>query len=245
MIVGMLGGIASGKSTVAHIFGDLRGVVIDADEIAGSVLQEEAVRKRVRDELGAEVLGPDGLVDRGAVSRIVFDDPSRLEALNGIIHPPVGRIIDARIQDLKGSDIAVLDIPLLLESPYADRPHLFVFVEATEERRTDRAQRNRGWSAGEVARREKRQALLDEKRERADLIIKNNGSIEELRDEVAGTWRRIEDKFVFRVRIDEGDLGIEKLRQEWAHRFDRFEGPTGDGASEHGMNEQTNESKEG
>ncbi|QDU68636.1 dephospho-CoA kinase [Engelhardtia mirabilis] len=192
LVVGVLGGIASGKSLVATTLAGPMGVVIDADTLAHEVLASPEVSGLVAQAFGSWALGPDGSPDRAALARIVFSDPDRRRLLEGWIHPRVRANIRARLAEarLGGVPVAVLDVPLLLEHDdghgLARECDALVFVDAALEDRDLRAVRDRGWPPGDVARRERAQLPLDRKRDRADHVLSNDGSREDLARAAAG-----------------------------------------------------------
>jgi dephospho-CoA kinase len=189
-IVGVLGGIGSGKSTVARLLAADGGVRIDADREAHAVLALPEVRAELARLFGPEVLGPDGAVDRKALARRVFaseEDRKRLEALtHPRIRDRIRRALDAALA--RGVPRVVLDVPLLVENEaqhgLLSRCHELWFVDASLESRDARARRSRGWPAGEVERRERTQTPLSEKRTLADVVISNEGTPEELEETV-------------------------------------------------------------
>ena len=190
-MIGVLGGIASGKSLVARLVAGERGLVIDADALAREELETEDLRELVRAELGAGLLGADGRIDRPALARLVFSDAAAKRKLEGWIHPRVRGKIRARLAEARatGRSPVVLDVPLLLEN---DREHglaaacdFLVFVAADATLRDRRAVRGRGWQPGEVARREATQIPLAEKQARAKYVLHNDSGTEELTAAVA------------------------------------------------------------
>ncbi|MEO0652684.1 MAG: dephospho-CoA kinase [Planctomycetota bacterium] len=186
LVVGVLGGIASGKSTVGQALADDPRWVLSADRIAQELLDSPAVTAQVARAFGAEVLGPDGRPDRAALAARVFDDPEARARLEGWIHPGVRATIRARLEEAEAARAAlvVLDVPLLLE--HAEQHGLLaacdalVFVDTPDEIRDARAQQTRAWPTGEVARRERAQLPLSEKRRRADHVLPNDGTRNEL-----------------------------------------------------------------
>lgn len=194
VVIGILGGIASGKSEVARLLAAPGGVVIDADELATAVLCTPETKRWLREEFGAEVLGERGEPDREALSRRVFGDDRARERLEGWIHPRVRERISASLNEARtaGCSPIVLDIPLLLENDarlllendaregLAGECDFLVFVETDPEGRDRRAQERRGWPPGEVARRERLQLPLSRKRERARHVIENRAGLAEL-----------------------------------------------------------------
>ncbi|MCZ6596703.1 MAG: dephospho-CoA kinase [Planctomycetota bacterium] len=190
LVLGMLGGIASGKSRAARLLAGPEGVVLDADELAHEVLDDPEVSQLVAERFGPELLGADGLPDREALSRRVFDDAAARSELEGWIHPRVRARIMAELEDARSNGVprVVLDVPLLLENEarhgLTGLCDALVFVEAGEEVRAERAMRTRGWKAGELARREAAQLPLTEKKKRADYVLSNEGGMEELEQAV-------------------------------------------------------------
>lgn len=186
LVLGVLGGIASGKSRVAELLAGARGRVIDADRCAAAVLASPAVVERIRAHFGDEAVGPDGRPDRAVLAARVFADPGERRRLEGWIHPPVRDMIFAELAEARsrGASPVVLDVPLLLEND--EHHHLvaecdaLVFVDSDLADRDRRAVASRGWETGEVARREATQIPLEEKRRRADHVLTNRGSLEEL-----------------------------------------------------------------
>jgi len=199
-VIGVLGGIASGKSEVARGLAGPDGVVVSADALAHEVLGDPEVRARVRERFGAGVFGPDGAVDRALLGARVFDPvggPEARRALESWTHPRIRARILARLEAARaeGRPRIVLDVPLLLENDaehgFARACHLLVFVEVDPETRERRARERRGWPAGEVRRREAAQLPLDEKRALADFVIPNNGRLEDLEAALQAVSRRI------------------------------------------------------
>lgn len=197
VVIGVLGGIASGKSLAARSLAGEHGLVIDADALAREELDSPQVRELVRTELGPEYLDGRGRVDRTRLARLVFTDPQARRKLESWIHPRVRGKIWARLAEARaaGRGPVVLDVPLLLEN---DREHglaaacdFLVFVAADQALRDRRAVESRGWQPGEVARREATQMPLAEKQARAHHVIHNESGLEELAAAVAEV-RRIE-----------------------------------------------------
>ena len=190
VVFGVLGGIASGKSAVARLLAGEHGVVISADAYAQEALDSAAVQERLRAAFGARAVGADGRTDRKFLAERVFADPREREMLEGWIHPLVRERILAALAETRQQAIprVVLDVPLLLENDaehglLAHCDHL-VFVAASQTERDLRAVAQREWETGEVARREAAQMPLEEKRRRADFVVRNEGSLSETAREV-------------------------------------------------------------
>jgi dephospho-CoA kinase len=186
-VIGLTGGVGSGKSLVASQLRELGCGVIDADQLAHATLALPDVHRAVTDMLGQEVLDADGNIDRGLIGPMVFDHPQRLTQLEEIVHPHVhaGR---QRLREQYQRDPAVVaiveDCPLLLEAGIASSCDALVFVAADEQVRLKRVAQSRGWDADELARRQKNQLALDIKGQRADHVIDNNADPAHCQDQV-------------------------------------------------------------
>ena len=200
IVIGVLGGIASGKSAAARLLAADGGVVIDADRIAREVLESDAVRAELARAFGPDVIAPDGRPDREALARRVFDSPRDKRALESFTHPPIRARIRAAIDEARQRDLRriVLDVPLLLEN---ERQHglvelcdVLVFVDAPLEAREARARAARAWPAGEVARREAAQLALPKKRARADYVIENRTSLDDFEHAVAAVRAAVDER---------------------------------------------------
>ena len=191
--IGLLGGVASGKTTVARMFGRLGAVVIDADQIAHDVLDDADVAASIRQEWGDGVLRADGRVDRRALGQVVFEDSARTQRLNAIVHPPVLRAMRAQMEHARRNEAAaiVVDAALLVEAGFQDDCGLLVFVETPESRRRALSETHRGWGGDEVAKREAHQTPLARKRELAHHLVRNDGTQEQLWRQVQALWERI------------------------------------------------------
>jgi dephospho-CoA kinase len=176
-IIGIIGGIASGKSTVAAEFAKLGCAVISADSIAHEILHEEPVRDRACELFGKEILRPDGRIDRQELARIVFADPEKLDALNKLIHPRVLRRTEeliAQYNHCAHAKAIVLDMPLLIEVGWVNRCDRLIFVACDRSRRADRLKQAGLLDERELRIREKFQISVDKKAELADNTIDNN-----------------------------------------------------------------------
>lgn len=186
LCIGLLGGVASGKSTVARALERLGATVLDADRLAHEVLEEPQVAAAVRAKFGPGVEAADGSLDRKKIASRVFADETLRKWLEAQIHPRVRERIREGIDAARaaGKSLVVLDVPLLAEGGLIALCDTTLFVAAPAEQREARARRERGWQPGETARRESRQAALEDKRRLAQHEIENSGSIEELETKV-------------------------------------------------------------
>jgi dephospho-CoA kinase len=175
-VVGLLGGVGSGKSTVARLLAGHGARVLDADRAAQEVLASPPVRAALRRAWGAGVIGADGRPDRSALARVVFNNPRALRRLNRLVHPRVVERLRRETSRLRrGRRPVVLDVPLLVETPLRRLVTVWVFVETPAAQRARRTARDRGWAPGEAARRERFQSGLALKRRLADVVIDNGG----------------------------------------------------------------------
>jgi len=176
-VIGLVGGIGSGKSMVARQFKSLGCAVIDADDLAKQALDQPEVSSRLVQWWGDGVIGDDGRVDRSLLGGFVFNDPEQLGRLEGLIHPLVHQsrqVLREQYQEQPGLVAIVEDCPLLLEKHLEAQCDTLVFVEASRAHRLGRVSVDRGWSGEELARREKFQFGLDIKLKHADYVISND-----------------------------------------------------------------------
>lgn len=186
-IIGIAGGIGSGKSRVAQEFAKLGCLVIDSDREARAALERDEVKRQLVAWWGGDVLDESGAVARGKVAEIVFSDPEQRGRLEGLIHPLVKKSRDELIAASPGHRAVVIDAPLLFEAKLDADCDAVVFVDAPREVRLARVREHRGWSEEELARREASQLPIEEKRRRSDHVVTNAGSVAEL----AGQVRRV------------------------------------------------------
>ncbi|MDJ0346911.1 dephospho-CoA kinase [Streptomyces sp. H10-C2] len=193
--VGLTGGIGAGKSEVSRLLASYGAVVVDADKIAREVVEPgTAGLAAVAAEFGEGVLAPDGTLDRPKLGSIVFADPARLQALNAIVHPLVGRR-SAELEAAAGpDDIVVHDVPLLAENELAGRYDLVVVVDASPGTQLERLIRLRGMDEGEARSRMAAQATREQRLAIADLVITNDGPLDALEPQVKGVWRELRDR---------------------------------------------------
>jgi len=182
IVIGLTGGVASGKSFVANCLEELGAHRIDADQVAHEVLKDDTVIKKIVDQWGSEILDGDGQINRQRLGEIVFGSPDdkELDVLESIVHPKIRIQIREQMEQLREStkvETLVLDIPLLFEGEYEQHCDYVIFVDANPEVRQQRA-KLRGWADGELDRRESRQLSVEDKKLRADAVIDNSGSKE-------------------------------------------------------------------
>ncbi len=189
LLVGLTGGIGSGKSTVARLLGDRGAVILDADVFArGAVRAGTGGFDAVVRRFGDAIVGPDGELDRKRLASIVFADPAALADLEGIVHPEVRRMIADGIQDHLDTDrVVVLVNPLLIEMGTHRDCDVVVVVSASPDTQVARSVA-RGMEETDVRARIAAQLPLDERARMADVLLDNEGTIEELEAEVDVLW---------------------------------------------------------
>ena len=190
-VVGLTGGVGSGKSTVSARLGQLGAVVVDADAIAREVVEPGTPGlASVVERFGPDVLDADGRLDRPKVAAVVFNDDAARADLNAIVHPLVGARTAELIAAAAGDAIVIYDVPLLVESNMAAGFEVVVVVEADPEIRVRRLEK-RGMSADDARARMAVQATDEQRRAVATELLVNNGSREELEAEVDALWDRL------------------------------------------------------
>jgi len=190
LLVGLTGGIGSGKSTVAVLLAAHGAVILDADAFARDAVREgtDALAAVVQ-RFGEEVVGPDGELDRARLASVVFADRGALADLEAIIHPEVRRMIADGIQShLDTDDVVVLVNPLLIEMGTHRDCDVVVVVSASPETQVERSVA-RGMDEPDARARLEAQLPLDERARAADVLLDNEGTIEELETEVDVLWR--------------------------------------------------------
>lgn len=207
-IIGIAGGIGSGKSLVARLFSELGCLVISSDDQVRAAYEERDVKEMLRRWWGERVFREDGSVNRRAIAEIVFSSADDRERLEQLLHPRVKAMRDAIMSDKNGDPAVkafVWDTPLLFETGLNAECDVVVFVDAPAEVRARRVGRHRGWREGEVALREKSQLPLDSKRQMSDYVISNaadsggtfesetvsGADLKELRDQVRDVLSQI------------------------------------------------------
>ncbi|MEV5575094.1 dephospho-CoA kinase [Spirillospora sp. NPDC052269] len=187
--VGLTGGIGAGKSEVSRRLAERGAVVIDADRIAREVVEPGTPGlAAVVDEFGPEVLTADGRMDREKVGGIVFADPDRLAALNGIVHPLVGERMQELMDVAPDDAIVVYDVPLLAENNLAAMYDVVIVVDAPVELQVERLLTNRGMTEDAARARIAAQATREQRRAVADHVIDNSGSMDELDARITEIW---------------------------------------------------------
>lgn len=180
-VIGITGSIGAGKSTVAKILADLGCVVCHSDQLGRAALEDPMVREILLSWWGTAILDHTGAIDRGRVAAIVFADPAERRRLEGLTHPWIEARRRALFADAPPETPAlVIDAPLLIEAGLDRACDAVIFVDAPRDVRLERVRRSRDWDDAELARREDSQLPLDAKRSRADHVVRNDGTPDDL-----------------------------------------------------------------
>ncbi len=195
-VIGILGGICSGKSTVAAAFANLGCAVIDADAIAHELLRTGDVYGLVVNSFGEEILNEAGEIDRHKLAGLVFCDEKKLALLNNLVHPSVLRRVErliAEYDDDPKVKAIVVDMPLLLEVGWAKKCDKLIFVDCADEKRAERAKKAGFGGENQLKIRENFQISMDRKKAIADNVIDNNSDVSALTGQVAEIFSNIVD----------------------------------------------------
>lgn len=194
-LIGLTGGIASGKSTVARRLAELGAVHIDADRLARVAVEPgTAALDEITRSFGPSVIAPDGSLDRAALGAVVFADPESLARLNSIVHPAVRRLSNQQIREAAETDpyaVVVYDVPLLVEAAVDHPFDLIVVTHADEATRVQRMVDLRGMPESEAVRRIRSQASDAERLAVADVVIDTTGTLGHTLAQVDNLWRHV------------------------------------------------------
>ncbi len=196
-MIGILGGMYSGKSTAASELARLGCAVIDADSISHQLLEEKDVLKKIIRVFGKEILDDKGKISRSALANRVFGDPKKLATLTGILHPLVMVRVEELITQCASQPAIraiVLDIPLLVEVGGEKRYDHLIFIDCTPPIRLERAKNKGVFDADQLKIRENLQISLDKKKAIADNIVDNNSDLSGLSKQIANIFSTIMDK---------------------------------------------------
>ena len=193
-MIGLAGGIASGKSTVARILGELGAGIIDSDELVHEELTDPEVVATFRDWWGERVCTPQGGIDRRAMAGVVFEDGVERSRMEAFLYPRLERRRRQMLEQYEGDGsvrASVVNAPLLYEVGLDRECTVVIFTECDRAVRLRRAMEQRGWDEQELERREKLQKSLDSKARAADYTVVNNSTVESLRAQIKPLFERI------------------------------------------------------
>lgn len=193
LVLGLTGGIGSGKSTVSGLLEAKGAVIIDADRVVRELQQRgEPVFQAMVEAFGPGIVAPDGTLDRQAVADLVFGDDEKLKTLNGIVHPAVGVRMAEKLAALADTDrIVILDVPLLVEKGGYDTVATIV-VDVDPDVAVQRLVEHRGFTEADARARMARQASREDRLAIADVVIDNSGTVADLGPQIDGLWDRIQ-----------------------------------------------------
>ena len=191
LVIGLTGGIGTGKSEVAGLLQSLGAEVIDADQVGHEAYTPNSESWcAVVNAFGEEILRPDGQIDRGRLGAIVFSDPDQLEKLNGIMHPRMARMVGDKIEVLrdKGAPAVVVEAAVLFEAGWDSLVDEIWTTDLPVELVIERLQARNGMDEDEVMRRINSQMDRSERIERSDLVVDNSGDVTSLEETVKALW---------------------------------------------------------
>jgi dephospho-CoA kinase len=192
ILVGLTGGIGSGKSTVSALLAERGAVIVDADQVVRDVQQPGSpVLAQLAERFGAQVIADDGSLDRAAVASVVFTDPDALKDLNKIVHPAVGAEMNRQVLAQRETDrVVVMDIPLLTENPREGLQAVIV-VDVDPEVQVQRLVGGRGFDEADARARIARQATREQRLATATHVVDNSGSLDDLVPQVDRLWAEL------------------------------------------------------
>ncbi len=193
-VIGLLGGVGSGKSTVAAALANLGCGCVDADAIGHELLKDPQVRGELAEHWGQKIFDAEGNIDRKALAYAAFAARDQTQALNTIMHPRIRRRmvkqIDALVAD-PDVPAVVVDAALLLETDWCELCDVFIFISTPEDDRAERVRQSRGWDRRTFKRRENLQIPLDIKADKSEYVVNNSLSESSLREQIRLIFHRI------------------------------------------------------
>lgn len=192
LVLGLTGGIGSGKSTVSSLLEERGAVIIDADRVVRDLQRPgEPVFEAMVEAFGPGIVAADGTLDRQAVADLVFGDDEKLKTLNGIVHPAVGVRMAEQMASLADTDeVVILDVPLLVEKGGYDTAATIV-VDVDPDLAVARLVEHRGFTEADARARMARQSSREDRLAIADVVIDNSGAVRDLEAQVDELWERI------------------------------------------------------
>jgi dephospho-CoA kinase len=197
-VVGLTGGIATGKSTVSALLKKAGAVIIDADRIARKVVNKgQPAYREIVQNFGETILLPDGEINRSVLGDIIFNDPHKKQLLNRIVHPHVRKEQNRQLKHIQKNDsntIVILDIPLLIETQMCGDLSEVIVVYAPEHIQIKRLMRRDGISKTDALARVRSQMPIEEKKDKATIVIDNSGTRENTRTQTLKIFQHLKDK---------------------------------------------------
>ena len=212
-IIGISGGIGSGKSFVARLFGEFGGLVLSADDQVRQAYADPSVQETLRQWWGDSIINASGEVQRKAIAAIIFNDPVQRQRLESLLHPMVARLRQSAMEAAAHDPRMVAyiwDIPLLFEVGLDSQCDALVFVEAPLEHRLKRVKADRRWDEAELVRREKLQLGLDNKRQMSKYSVQNTADVGFARQQVDAVLKKVLAASTTRAHSEPGDTAISR-----------------------------------
>jgi dephospho-CoA kinase len=195
-IIGLAGGIGSGKSTVAKLLREFGATTVDLDKAGHQVLEQESIRDRLVAEFGERILDASGNIDRKVLGDIVFNSQESLAKLNAIVHPAIDEIVEEKTRESreKGIKVMVLEAAAMLENKREWQADEVWVTVASKDTVIGRIKSRPGFTGGDIRARIDSQMSNEERIRLGDVVIENNGTIEELRARVKAEWDRLQER---------------------------------------------------
>ena len=193
-VIGLTGGIGSGKSTVSRFLGEMGAVVLDADKVGHQAYQPGTETwKELVAAFGEGIVAPDSTIDRRKLGTIVFADPEALARLNRIVHPRMFDMMKAQIEEYRrqGVDVVVLEAAILIEANWTSLVDEVWVTMAPEAAVLERVKKQRGLDEGQTLARIRSQLSTEERTKHADVVINNDGDLDEVKSKVKELWARL------------------------------------------------------
>ena len=191
-VIGLIGGIGSGKSSVSAIRHSLGVEIIDADKVGHEAYTPNSEGwKKVISVFGQDIVGPENEIDRKKLGGIVFSDPSEMEKLNKLMHPIIHNLVEEKIKLLsnQGVKVVVLEAAILIEANWQDLTDEIWLAKSNQEVVIERVQLRNNFTREEIIKRIQSQMSNDEREKHSDIVIDNNGTIEQLEEKVKTLWQ--------------------------------------------------------
>ena len=191
-VIGLIGGIGSGKSSVSAILNSLGVDVIDADKVGHEAYTPDSEGwRKVISAFGQDIVGPENEIDRKKLGSIVFSDPSEMEKLNKLMHPIIHDLVEEKIQNLadQGINVVVLEAAILIEANWQDLTDEIWLAKANREVVIERVKLRNNFSREEIIKRIESQMSNNDREKHADIVIDNDGTIKQLEETVKTLWQ--------------------------------------------------------
>ena len=191
-VIGLIGGIGSGKSSVSAMLHSLGVEIIDADKVGHEAYTPNSEGwKKVISVFGQDIVGPENEIDRKKLGGIVFSDPSEMEKLNKLMHPIIHNLVEEKIKLLsnQGVKVVVLEAAILIEANWQDLTDEIWLAKSNQEVVIERVQLRNNFTREEIIKRIQSQMSNDEREKHSDIVIDNNGTIEQLEEKVKTLWQ--------------------------------------------------------